>query len=178
MIKMQSYKTRFIILIIGAVLFFPVVWKLALHKTFAAKTQLKELDSKLEQVENAPERIALVEKRLNYLNQLIINDKNIEELQERVLDEISTICRKKGLVLKEMPPMFRNLDNNYLVETINLEIAGSYHKLVQLVYELEKPSKNLNLVGINFSTIENKRLKTKQLVLSLYIQTLKQYNTD
>lgn len=177
MIKLQSYKIRFVLVLIGAVLFFPVVWKLALHKTLAANVQLKELNRKLEQVENAPERIALVEKRLSYLNQLIIDDENNEELQERVLDEISTICSKKGLILKEMPPMFRNLDNNYLVETINLEIAGSYHKLLQLVYELEQPNKNLNMVGISFSTTENKRLKTKQLVLSLYIQTLKQYNT-
>jgi hypothetical protein len=72
-----------------------------------------------------------------------------------------------------MPPMFRNLDNNYLVETINIQVAGSFNDLVELTYLLEQPTKHLNIVSVDFFVEENKRLKTKQLILSLYIQTLK-----
>ncbi len=171
---LHSYKAKLIALLVGSILFFPLAWKLAFIKTFDARTQIKELNFKLENVQNAPERIDIVEKRLNYLNQLIVDDDLEGGLQNRVLDEISTICRRKSLLLREMPPMFRNLDNNYLVETINVQVAGSYNDLLQLVYLLEKPNKNLNIASVDFFIEENKRLKTKRLILSLYIQTLKQ----
>ncbi len=171
---MYSNKAKLLALLVGSILFFPIAWKLAFNKTFDARKQINDLNYKLENVQNAPERIAIVEKRLNYLNQLIVDDDLEGGLQNRVLDEISTICKRKGLLLREMPPMFRNLDNNYLVETINVQVAGSYHDLLQLIYVLEKPEKNLNIASIDFFIEENKRLKTKQLILSLYIQTLKQ----
>lgn len=171
---LQTNKTKFIVLVVAGILFFPLSWKLAFEKTALAHKQVNELDRKLESVQNAPERIAHVESRLNYLNQLIVDDSIEGGLQTRVLDEISTICKKKGLLLKEMPPMFRNLDNNYLVETINVQVAGSFHSLLKLIYLLEQPNKNLNIVSVDFFIEENKRQKTKQLILSLYIQTLKQ----
>jgi Tfp pilus assembly protein PilO len=169
----QSNKAKFIAMIIVAVLFLPISWKLALKNTFDLHKQINEINKKHELFQNAPEQIAFVEKRLNYLTQLIVNDSIVGGLQNRVLDEISTICKQKGLLLKEMPPMFRNLDNNYLVETINIQVAGSFNDLVELTYLLEQPTKHLNIVSVDFFVEENKRLKTKQLILSLYIQTLK-----
>lgn len=172
MISFRSNKTRFYTLLITAALFFVVSWKLALKKTVDVHRQITEVENKLDQVESAPEQIAVVEKRLNYLNQMLVKESSGNAFQDRVLDEISSICRQKGLLLKQMPPMFRNVDNNYLVEIINVDVSGPFHRLLQLLYEIEQPQKNMNLISARFYVEENKRIKQKQLILSLYIQSL------
>jgi Tfp pilus assembly protein PilO len=176
--RLQSNKTKFYLLLIATVLFFPLVWNLALQKTFESRSQIKELKKKLAMLEDAPQQMALVEKRLHYLEQILVSESSEQEFQSRALDEISFICKQKGLLLKAMPPIMRNLDNNYLMETLNVEIAGSFHHLVQLLYQLEDTKKNINIVSAHFFTSENKRLKHKQLVLSLYIQTLHEQNDN
>jgi Tfp pilus assembly protein PilO len=171
---LQSNRIRFYLLLSGVLLFLPIVWKTTLQKTIESRVQLRLLEEKIQMLETAPEQIVLVEKRLNYLGHLLASENNSNGIQSRALYEISDICREKGLLLKAMPPMFRNLDNNYLMETLNIEVAGSFHHLVQLLHLLEQPKKNMNVVSARFYTNENKRRKQKQLVLSLYIQTLQE----
>ncbi|MFA6400444.1 MAG: type 4a pilus biogenesis protein PilO [Salinivirgaceae bacterium] len=172
---LSSNRVRFYALVVAAVLFFPITWKLAIKKTVEAHRQITEIEDKLVMVEsNTPEQIALVEKRLEFLDHLLVKDGPGDAFQNRVLHEISSICTQKGLLLKEMPPMFHAVDNNYLVETINIQVAGSFHHLLQLLYEIEKPQKKLNLISSHFFTKENKQSKQKQLILSIYIQTLQE----
>ena len=171
---LASNKTRFYLLLAAALLFFPVTWKLALNKTLDVHQQLKDNEAKLSDVENnTPEQMALVEKRLTYLNRMLEGETSGEVFQNRVLDEVSSLCHQKGLLLREMPPMTKTNDSDYLVETINIQIAGSFHNLLQVLFELETPRKKMNLISAHFFVEENRRLKQKQLILSLYIQTLK-----
>lgn len=173
MMAFTSNKLRFYLLIAGAVLFFPVSWKLALKKTVEVRHQLIENTSKLSVIENnTPEQLARAEKRLAFLNKILEGDESAEEFQNRVLNEVSSLCHQKGLLLREIPAPQKTTDNAYQVETINIQMAGSFHHLLEVLYELEDPRKKLNLVAARFMVEENKRLKQKQLLLNIYIQVL------
>jgi Tfp pilus assembly protein PilO len=170
---MNTYQRRIVLYLLGVVLFIPITWKLGFKRTLELKQQQQSINQKLELVTTAPERINIIRKRLEHIDKLVINSDNETQLQNRVLTEISMICRKKGLLLHHMPPMYKEVDNNYLMETTSVAIAGNFHKLLGLLHTLEDPKKNLNIVSSEFYTEEDKKTKQRKLFLKLYIQTLK-----
>jgi len=174
MLGIKSHKNKLIVVLLVGILFFPISYKLAFSKTFAARRELRQMNTKLANMEDAPGQIIEVKRKLKSLSNIIDSDSVAGGLQNKVLNEISDICTKNGLLLKEMPPMYKNIDNVYCIETINVQVSGSFHKLLKLLFQIESPEKNFNIVSTSFYTIENKQKKQKQLVLSLYIQTIKQ----
>jgi len=174
MFENQKYKLKFVIVLSIFMVFIPISWNLAFKKTIGLIKQDKELNHKLSSLDNASMRIGNLKKRLSYLDEILNTDSFENGAQKYILDKISRICSERDLTIKEMPPSIREIDNEYQVETINIQIAGTFHNLLKLIYDLELKENNINIVSVKFLTEENKRMNTKRLILDLYIQTLKQ----
>lgn len=170
----NSYKNRFILLVVVLILFIPITWNLAFKKTIFNYRENCILEEKLKLAENADEAILMLQDQLDQWDKTMVVDTSKGDVQNRLLNDISELCRSKNILLKQLPPVQKTFDNNYIIENINVQVSGTFYQLMQLLYELESPERSFNIVSISFLLNEAKGELPEQLILSIYLQTIKE----
>jgi len=172
--KRLTYKTRFWILCGLILVFMIVAWKLAIKKTVDLNKSNNEITGKLENIEDAPIRINLLDKKHDELNQLIGKSINLDsDLHKQLLERVGNYCKNYKITLREFPALHEVDQQDFIIETSNFKMEGGYIKILKLLKLLETEYKIGKVVSVDFYSERNAKTKTKALFARFYIQNIK-----
>jgi hypothetical protein len=179
MLKGLTYKQQFFYLVLIGILAFILAYWIAISRTVETRSNLKDIRKKMEQIGTAPENIALLEKRVALINKIIgENPNDIPEFQKNLLNIISNYCAENSLILKEFPQIHTWQEQDYQFITGYASIEGPFTTLLKLLYNLESTHSVGRIVSVDFSSVEDRKLKRTRLTMSIYIQTIKHVNDE
>ena len=175
MFQFITFRKRNQYLAIVSLFFTLCIYLFAIKNTIAEYKLNRILKHTLEEVQIAPQEIRSLEKKLveldGKLNFSIADSSN----QGFILEVLSEVCRKNSLVLKEFSEAIPHQKNNLTIVTNVVLIEGTFHNLINMIYELEKNAKIGKLASLNFfSYKDNKKMKTI-LYLKIYLQNIRPF---
>ncbi len=174
-----SYKHRTVLLLVGFIAFLFIAYRVAIKETLKLSRNYKEMVRKVTSLENAPSEIASLEDQLNEIQSMVgqTYDTGVD-IQEDLLETISGYCQKNNLEIREVPRVHVTEDLNYILETSNFQVQGKFIPLLKLLNMLESRSGYGRLLSAEFIKEKDLRTKKHRLVLSIYIQNVKQKNNE
>lgn len=175
---MKNYKQKYKILIIVLVVSSLVIYKLTFSKTLHAYFFSRELKDKAQGIQNAPEKIAGLQKQIASFDAIIGGNANDTiEIRNQIMQLSGTYCASHHLTIIGFQPPIENVRTGFVVETNILTIEGSYIDIVSFVNQLESKWKVGKVISTRY--FSNLDLKTREVTLraQIYIQKVKPVNS-
>lgn len=174
-----SYKRRTVLLMLGFVVLLFIAYHVAIKETLTLSKNYKEMLRKVTSLENAPTRIATLEGQLEEIQSVVgqTYDSGVD-IQEDLLETIAGYCQIYGLEIREVPRVHVKEDLNYILETSNFRVQGRFIPLLKLLGMLESQNGYGRLLSAEFIKEKDLRTKKNSLILSVYIQNVKQKNNE
>lgn len=170
--KRYTYKQKWQFLLAGSLIFLLIVYLAAIQKTIALYQVNQDL--KEQTASFSAGRTAEQQQRLGQLD-AVLDAYTADSLksQESLLEAVSTFCQQNGIRLKEFPQAVASEQNSARIETYKITAQGSFHKLVQLVYELEQQNRSGRVASATFELRTDVRTRSRNLFLILYLQNIR-----
>lgn len=166
-----TYQTKLKLLPIGFLVAILLVYWLAISKTLQLSGQVQQLETQVEKLGDAPLQVQILKKRLGEIEDRI-GDNSGNITQEGIFDALSNYCKKNKLTMREFPVPHELTKDDYLVQTYQVEVEGTFHGLVNLVYYLEQQAYLGKVAATRFLLKKDKRTREEYLNLSIYLQTV------
>ncbi len=167
-------KQKFIALLVGALLFLWIAYLFSFSQTIEMWSMGRETATKMKQVSTASGRMLAVKKQHKALDAII--DRNLatgNDFREKLLLTVTQACNQHGVRFQEMHEAHFFSKETFTVETHTMQISGRYHKLMALLYDLER-SKNIGSIkSVHFFLKREYRNDRKNLVMELYVQAIR-----
>lgn len=174
MLKNLTYRQKNKYLIVGTILFLLLVYWTTLSKTVELYHSNQRLQKQSNLVADAPAKIKQYERQIQQFEQRFQNvTQSGNDYQEQLLEVVSTFCQEHQLVLQNFPQPLVHTQNDFEVTTHIVEVEGSYHKLLQLVYELEQAQKLSRVASLDFRIEKDFRNKRSFLLATIYLRNIK-----
>lgn len=169
--KFQSPKTRFIFLGIGIVLSLLLIYQLSLKLTF---TEFMRNGQLKDQIQLYNSQIATDKNRTkqpNFTYEVIsINNKHIT--RTNLFEELTKIGSTQKTEIESFEDHSQFEDENHTIETLRVELSGTYSSLLTSLYEIEKQNLSYIISAAEFVKVKNIKSKKNELILCLYFQIL------
>ena len=171
-----SFQKRNQYLLIGTGLFFIVVYQLALSKTWSLYKENQQLSSKLNLIANNPNDLEILVNKEQQLNKRLENyiAKDSISNQGYLLQEMSTLCSKNKLILKEFPQAVGQDENDYHIRTIETAAQGNFIGLLKLAHALERSRNVGRLSALKFEKLMDYQTRKDVLIARFYFQTIQE----
>ena len=169
-----TYKKKNQYLIWGAPLFFVLVYFLALNKTMVLWQENAEMHRQLTQAEQAPVLIKNSEQKLNQFNAKLgsfLVEEN--DNQEKIVQAANEFCQKNNLILREVPELVVQQENDFEVINVQIVAQGAFVNLLKLVYYFEVQNKIGRLTSVRFEKKEDFQTRKQYLAVRILLQNIK-----
>nr|WP_319570069.1 hypothetical protein [uncultured Draconibacterium sp.] len=168
---MKKYKKRLYLVVAVFIFTLLLSWKMAIKPSIDLYSNVKHQQDQLELLENAPQQIALLKRKLELVDQQI-GASATDIKQEQIINEISQyINDRKQIDLCQLSPVHKQQRENYIIQTFQLELEGRFTQLVQLLQFFEQKKSIGKIASTEFYIHNDRKNKTNKLRLRLYIQT-------
>ena len=162
------YKKRNQYLLWGTLVFALLVYLLAVGKTLALWQENGALHTQLAQAEQAPDQIRDIKNKLATFNDrlgvyLIEENDN----QEKIVRIANEFCQKNRLILREVPALIVEDQNDFQVISTQIVAQGMFADLLKMVYYFEQQHKIGRVTSVKFEKAED--FKTRKVYLSVRI---------
>jgi len=140
----------------------------------------KNISEQLSNVQDAPQRIVLLEKRNVEMDKVIGKSINLEsDLHKQLLEKVSGYCEHNHITLREFKELHLVKQQDYTIETSSFIVEGIYVKILRLVKLLETEYKIGKIVSVKFYSEKNPKTNKISLKAHIYVQNIKkQVNRD
>ena len=169
--KFQSSKTRFIFLGIGIVISLLLIYQLSLKLTF---TEFKRNSQLKDQIQLYNSQIATdknLTKQPNFTYEVIsINNKHIT--RTKLFEQLTNIGTNQKIEIESFEDHSQFKDEEHIIETLKIELSGSYPSLLKTLYEIEKQNLSYIISAAEFFKVKKIKSKKNELILCLYFQIL------
>jgi Tfp pilus assembly protein PilO len=174
MLKNLTYKKKFLYLVVGGVLLLCLVYTFSINETLKLRSSYIELKNRYDGVFDASSSILFYEKELNKIDSLMVikNDKG-NYTQEALLRKVTEFGRAHNLTIINFPAPHQFIENGYKINTYEASISGSFNDLLRLLYELEVGNYPGVIKSTNFELTKSSNQSRTMLVLTLFIQEIK-----
>ncbi|MBP7222215.1 MAG: hypothetical protein KBA50_03100 [Sedimentibacter sp.] len=175
MFKNSTYRQKFIYLLVGGFVILWFIYIFSIKETLKIKKQYNEIKEKTESVSDATASILFYEKELKKIDSLVGSDSYIGNYtQEQLLEGISGYSNAHSLNIVSFPAPHEYSDNDYRVLTYKAVVAGGYIDLLNLLFELETKHYPGVIKSVDFSISKQNTTGTSQLLMTLFIQDIKE----
>lgn len=171
---MSNYEKN-ILLVVGFFIFLALAYFFAIQKTFDLKSQAKKLTQDKELLDNASERIFLLQQENRYLDS-IFNAKEISienSFQQTLLKKINNFQQNNALEIIAFNEPHSIIQDNTSIKTYDFKVKGRFKELLSLLQHLEHQQLGM-LVSVNFEKKRDYRRNTYDLIGHFFIQEQKQ----
>jgi hypothetical protein len=146
-----------------------ISWAFGFKKTFAAVSSCHEMEGKAEAAKDLPEKEEALKKDMILLESKIGSNSDSLAFQQQLLKEITSFCDSIGISVKEYSGKESKQEIEYIVETHQFVIQGSFLSLVKLIQHLEQKNKTGKIAAADFRKLKDPKTKREQLNLFLFI---------
>ena len=169
----MNYKKKNIILAISFCVFLWLSWKLAIGETVELAEELNHLDENLKSLEDAPEKIRLMEAKLEQVEGKTKKlYSGVLEMRKELLAEVTKLSLEYNLSLKKFPDYYSQEKEGIELTTSPIVLSGDFKKMVRFIHEFEQKNVSGKISSTLFKINESPRNKVRTLYLTLYIQSI------
>ncbi len=169
----MSYRNKNRVLLVSALVFLLLSWKLAIQETVILSDSLAKTEAELKKMENAPQLISELELELRTIkkqSQRLYS--GVLEMREGLYSEISMLAEKHKLSLNRFPNYYAQEKEGIELTTSLLVLSGDFKNMVRLIDEFEKANTSGKISSTYFEVDQSPRTKKRNLYLTLYIQSI------
>lgn len=153
----------------GSLLFLFIVYQMSVKKTLALRSAYCQASTAQVNMQQKEMELSRLKARKQQVGRVgAIDETNKGNLKASMLNLVASAADNNQLVIKDVPATKTVAADGLTVNYDEYCIMGSYDKLLQCWYEIEK-SKELNMVSVSFRK-ENNAL-TKEPELKMYLTT-------
>ena len=150
-----------------------VAYVVSIQPTLDLWTSTNQKTTALGEIQQAPRVMRQLQAQARQYEQVMRSFGNTSTRQEGyALDELTSACQRHRVMLASLSPGERSLRNGYQVETRVAKLRGSFHGLVQVLYELEYQRSIGRLSSVRFALEEDRKQHRNFLFAYLYLQNI------
>jgi hypothetical protein len=169
-----SYTKRNKYLLWGSLAFAILAYLLAIQNTIDLAKENVELKSKLQEAEQAPMQVRQLQNKLQLFNARLGNYLVTEnDNQEKIVRGANAFCQASGLILREIPELTMQEENDFEVITTQVVAQGSFINLLKLVHHFEKHHQIGRVSSVKFLKAEDFKTRKTYLSARIYLQNIK-----
>ena len=170
----KSYKTKNKLLMIAVLFLFVLIYSFGIKKTVNTILEYKKISENYEQVQNAPKLLNDLQSKLNKINKSVdFKRENSLSSEQNILELVTKICQDSKMTLMQFPKTNKTQKGDFLVETNQFVVEGSFANLVLLVYQIEQKNKVGRVASIQYELKKNNETKKQYLIATIFIQNIK-----
>jgi hypothetical protein len=170
-LALMTYRQKNTYLISGSIFFLAIVYFFGINKTIALYSENKNLKEKIVATNN----LSSLENKNSELS-LKIGNYNSQEDSSSVylIGKISEASARHNLMLREFPRVEEGQYQSFIIETQKVTLDGSFHDLLQFLYELEHIQIGRVSSAFILSSHKDNKKKSPGRSLTLFIQNVKE----
>jgi len=172
MLNNRSNRQKFILLSAGLVVLIWICFQFSFSKTYTLWKECRRLEQQQTLIKEIPEQLPVLTGKVEYLEKILGNSEG-EDFSTLILDQVNTLCQKDGVRLKEIPEKHVFNGPNLIVETLDINLQGSFSDQLRLVSELEKSQAKARLRSLRLQLITNPTTGERKLQSTLFLQSIK-----
>ncbi len=174
MMERLSYQTKNKYLLAGTLAFGLLVYLLAIQPTLQLWQQNREQQKELALAQQAPAKIRALEERLATLQTrlgayLITESDN----QEKIVQIANSFCQQHGLILREIPVLQVEKNNQLEVVSTRIVAQGAFVNLLKMVYFFEQQHKMSRVTSVSFEKTEDMKTRKSYLAVHILLQNIR-----
>ncbi|MFI5219069.1 MAG: hypothetical protein ACHQNT_06235 [Bacteroidia bacterium] len=179
MFNRLNYKTKNRFLLIAAVLFALMAYRLAIKKTIDQCKTYRNLKQQVDFAKDIPRKTAHIKMQIATMDKTLTTMQHSEtNMQQALLGIVTNYCKENKVVLKEFPETIQTSGSDFLVQTNVFKIEGDFIKLLKLLYILEQKRKIGKIASVVFQTKTNFKTKNLELTATVFLQHVTKMNGD
>jgi len=171
MLSNWSNKRKFIAALFGLVIFTWLAYRLTFAKTFALLHEYRTLKSQQVQIKDMSSRVPELKAHLSRLNNML-GEANDEDFSVLVMDELNELCRKSGIVLKDIPQKHVFEGDGIRIETIDVNFQGAFKKQLSVISNMENSEHQAKIRSVQFQIKVDRRTNKKSLLGTIFLQSI------
>lgn len=168
MFNQYSYKVKFQFLLVFFMMLSIAAYKRSFSNLIALYAENRSLKDKKELINSQRPNIANLNKEVENLDKLI-GKEGVEK--EKIQQEIINFLVKNGSAVSifDLQPIHDFVQDDYQIDTFQLDLIGNYNQLLSLAYSFEKQFEYSKIISMKFYT-DKRNNKTMTLHLKLIFQ--------
>jgi hypothetical protein len=172
MFNNRSNKQKFTIIATAMVVLIWVSYQFSFSKTIDLWKECKRLEQQQALIKAIPEQLPVLTGKIAQLEKILGNSGD-GDFSTLILDQVNTLCQQNNVKLKEIPEKHVFNGENLIVETLDVNLQGSFSDQLRIISELEKGEAKARLRSIRLQTIINQSTGERKLQSTLFLQSIK-----
>lgn len=172
-LKKQSLKVNLGLLIFGLLVLFYLMLKLSFLPSWRAYAQYSKMQLELENHDEIDRDIALWKQKLSDSGtEYLAQDFGTQTFEAALLNFMGQQRSRKELSIIAMSEAYQRVGEGYKIETIEIEMLGSYQSLLKLLHAIESEYKSAVVVSAALNKRKNLKKKREELIQKIYVQRI------
>lgn len=160
------------ILAAGIVVLIWVSWQFSFSRTIDLWKECKRLEQQQALIKEIPEQLPALIGKVDQLKKILGNSGG-EDFSTLILEQVNRLCLQNNVKLKEIPEKHVFGGANLVVETLDINLQGSFRNQLSVISELEKSEAKARLRSIRFQSVVNQITGERSLQSTLFLQSIK-----
>lgn len=165
--RLSTYKNRYYLVLILIPPLVIMSWKITISQTVNNYTQISELRTNASKYQNA--ETVLITFKTQLENLMEAEPLNPEQVDEMLLELISTNLNRFNIILETIPERENNAKSSYTIHTYKFSFSGRYVTLLKFIDFLESELRYGSVISIQFHRTEQRKTGEK-LFADIYYQ--------
>lgn len=172
MIKNISVRQKFWVTALAIAVLFWVSYQYSFSRTIDLWKECENLEQQQALIKAIPDQLPILSARLVQLEKILGNSSG-GDFSIFILGRVSTLCEQNDVRLLEIPEKHIFNDKNLIVETLGINLQGSFNNQLRIVSKLEKDETMARLRSLKLQTIINQSTGERKLQSTLFLQSIK-----
>ena len=167
----EKYKTRILLTITTLFIIIIIAWQAAIKPTIRLWEENNQIEEQLKSLNQAPLQISLLTKQIEIMDKMIGYNSGALA-QEDIVNSISRYIKNNSSIeLCSFPPSHMSENENYRIETFEIELQGTFNQLVRFINFFEANREIGKFSSLGFYKNKNRVTKKDELYLKIYLQS-------
>lgn len=171
MMNKISNRQKFWLILVLIALSIWAINNLTFTKTFSLWKECSRLEKQKEVIKEIPEQLPILTEKVKRLES-VLGNAGSNDFSTLILEKVNILCQQNNVALKEIPEKHQFHGDNLIVETIDVNLQGTFINQLIIVSKLENSESGARLRSLRFQSVIDQVTKTRKLQSSLYLQAI------
>lgn len=167
---MANNKRKLIVLAVISVLLLLIAWRVAITPTLKLRKSNKQLEKEIVDVKTISSQIQFYKHSLDEIK-LTSGWEKQKDIEQVVFDYFSDYCNRKSMLLMNFPEPHVFANDDYEINTWEIQVKGSYFEILRLADSVERNLKSAKFIGLQMTITKKPGKKQEFLIGKFYIQS-------
>lgn len=147
-------------------------YQFSFSKTIDLWKECRRLENQQALIKDIPVQLPALNKEIGQLEKILGNSGE-EDFSTMILEQVDSLCQQNNVKLNEIPEKHVFMDDNLYIETLSVNMQGSFSRQLMVVSDLEKPEVKARLRSFQMQTIIHPLTGERTLQSTIYLQSIK-----